>query len=336
MPQALADSTSIAAKYTTLIQSLCDIAESYYYLGRLDDALSLLNAGLQIGQQRELQAGDHALLLLQRGKLGATAIFLATGDLDMTLADLTRAQQIAEEIHDRRLLGSALNLIGQAHYFDILSSGGQDWDAPRTYFQAALAEQEAIGDSAGACDSIFQLGLLHERKGAYDLAAEHYRRVLDLTAQHDHKRERSYAARHLGFIHHRQGDLEQARRWFEESLALREQIGLKLYIPFAQIALGDVLLDQGDSAGAMARYQSAHQLAGEMGLKAGLLSALLSLGYAHTEQRALPQALECFEQARSIAETIGFERGIAAAAAAIEELSKQQATESVGGDDLDD
>src|SRR5262249_1473762 len=158
-------------------------------------------------------------------------IFLTKGDLDSTLADLARAQQIAEDIHDRRLLGSALNLIGQAHYFNILNSGGQNWEVLQPYFQQALALQEESGDTAGACDSIFQLGLLHERKAEYDLAAEHYRRVLDLADQHGHKRERSYAARHLGFILQRQGDLEQAWRYFEESLALREQIGLKLYIP---------------------------------------------------------------------------------------------------------
>jgi tetratricopeptide (TPR) repeat protein len=334
MPQALADSASIATQYTTLVRSLCDIAESYYYLGRLDDALALLDTGAQIAKQKEMLSSDRAQLLLQRGKLRATAIFLASGDFDATLADLTQAQQIAEDTGDRRLLGSALNLIGQAHYFHVLNSGGRDWDAPRTYFQQALAQQEASGDTAGACDSIFQLGLLHERKAEYDLAAEHYRRVLALTAQHGHKRERSYAARHLGFIYHRQGDLEQARHLFEESLALRDQIGLKLYIPFAQIALGDVLLDQGDGAGALDRYQNAYNIAEEMGLKAGLIFALLSMGYAHKEQQSLAQALGHFERALTVAETIGFERGIAAAAAEIEAISKRQADESTPGDEF--
>src|SRR5262245_59563885 len=142
MSQALADSASIAAKYSMLIQSLCDIAESYYYLGRLDDALALLDTGIQVIEQREVPPGDQASLLIQRGKLRVTAIFLANGDLDSALADLARAQQIAEEIADRRLLGSALNLIGQAHYFDMLNSGGQNWEVLQPYFQQALAQQE--------------------------------------------------------------------------------------------------------------------------------------------------------------------------------------------------
>jgi tetratricopeptide (TPR) repeat protein len=334
MSQPLVDSASIAAQYSTLTRSLCDIAESYYYLGRLDDALRLLDAGIQVITQPEVLPGDRALLLLQRGKLRATTIFLANGDVNATLADLAHAQSFAAGINDRRLLGQVLNLIGQTYYFDILNNGGQDWSTPQTYFEKALEQQEAIGDSAGACDSIFQLGLLHERKAEHDQAAEHYRRVLDLTAQHNHKRERSYAARHLGFIYHRQGDLEQARRLFEESLALREQIGLKLYIPFAQIALGDVLLDQGDSAGAIDRYWRAYKLAEEMGLKAGLISALLSLGYAHKEQQSLQQALDCFEHARAVAQTIDFKRGIVAAATEIEAISKQL-NESANGDDID-
>ena len=81
--QPLTDPASIATQYTTLARSICDIAESYYYLGRLDDALTLLNAGSEIVAQREVLPSDRASLLLQHGKLRATTIFLANGDVDL-------------------------------------------------------------------------------------------------------------------------------------------------------------------------------------------------------------------------------------------------------------
>jgi len=36
--------TSIAQEYTTLIQNICVLSESYYYLGRLDDAVKVFEA----------------------------------------------------------------------------------------------------------------------------------------------------------------------------------------------------------------------------------------------------------------------------------------------------
>src|SRR5262245_66374863 len=105
MRQPTADSEFIAAQYTALLQSHCAIAESYYYLGRLDDALKLLDAGLQIIAQHEVLPSDRAVLLLQRGKLKVTTIYLATGEVEATLATQSQPRRIAESSHGRRQIG---------------------------------------------------------------------------------------------------------------------------------------------------------------------------------------------------------------------------------------
>jgi tetratricopeptide (TPR) repeat protein len=313
----------LAQYYATLIQTITDCAEIYYYLGRLDDALKVLNAGMQLLDQREMQPRDQARLLLELGKIQVTMIFLADGDFDTSMVTLARARQIAESTQDRQQLGLALNLIGQAHYFNNLNSGSADFDTPRDYFQPALEHSQAAGDTQAASDSLFHIGLMHERQQQYDSAIGYYQRVIELADQHDYKREKSYAVRHLGAIYLGRGELDRALRYFEESLALREAIGLKIYLPFAHIAVGDVLFDQQQIAAALVQYQKAYALSDEMKLNAGLIASLLSLGYAHKEQQHLPQAQECFEKAHAIAESIGFQRGMAAAAAELAELAKQ-------------
>lgn len=326
MTQVVDNTVSIAEQYGRLIDSICSIAESYYYLGRLDDALQLLDAGVRVLDLREVDRRGQITLLLQLGKIQVTTIFLSNGDFDSAMATLSRARQLAETTHDQRQLGVALNLIGQAHYFRSLNSGDQDWDTPQAYFQQALDHSQAAGDTRGASESLFQLGLMHERKGQDDTASAYYQQVIELADQHDYKREKSYATRHLAGIFHGRGELDQALRLFQESLALREAIGLKLYLPFAYISVGDVLYDQAHIAEAHARYQTAYRLSEEMGLQSGLLAASLSMGYAHKEQQALPQALAHFERARALAQALGFQRGLAAAEAEIAELTKRDDT----------
>jgi tetratricopeptide (TPR) repeat protein len=314
---------AIAEQYGVLIDTLCSIAEAYYYCGRLDDALQLLDAGAQILDLKEVGQHSQISLLLQLGKLRVTKVFLSNGDFDSAMAALSRARHLAETTQNRRQLGVALNLIGQAHHFRSLNNGDQDWDTPQAYFQQALEHSQAAGDMRGTSESLFQLGLMHERKQQHDSASAYYQQVIELANQYDYKQEKSFATRHLAGIFQGRGELDQALRLFEESLALREEIGLKLYLPFASISVGDVLYDQGHIAEALARYQAAFELAEEMELQAGLIAASLSMGYAHKEQQDSPQALACFERARDLARAIGLQRGIAAAEAEIAELTKR-------------
>jgi tetratricopeptide (TPR) repeat protein len=315
---------SIAEQYVTLIDAICSIAEAYYYRGRLDDALQLLEAGVRILDLKEVEQASQIRLLLQLGKLRVTAIFLSNADFDPAMAALSRARQLAEATHDRRQLGVALNLIGQAHHFRSLNNGDQDWDTPQGYFQQALEHGQAAGDTRGMSEALFQRGLMHERKGQHDSASAYYQQAIELADQHDYKQEKSFATRHLAGIFHSRGDLDQALRLFEESLALREAIGLKLYLPFAYISVGDVLFDQGHVSEALGRYQTAYKLSEEMGLQAGLIAASLSMGYAHKEQQDAPQALAHFERARQLAQSIGFQRGLSAAEAEIADLKERE------------
>jgi tetratricopeptide (TPR) repeat protein len=322
MPNTRSGPASIAAQYSVLLQTVCDISETYYYLGRLDDALHLLDAGMRLLDQQEVEPSDRVKLLLQLGKIQVTTIFLANGDFDAAMVTLSRAKVIAESIADRQQLGVALNFIGQAHYFKALNSGDGDFETPRVFFQQALDLSQAAGDLRNVSDSLFQVGITYERQEQYDTASAYYRQAIELADQHGYKREKSYAARHLAIIYQARGELDQALRYFQESLALREEIGLKIYLPFAHIAVGDVLYDTNDSVAALAHYQAAHDLSAEMGLKSGLIASLLSMGYAHQDHRELPKARECFEQAHTLAQSIGFQRGMAMAAAELEAINK--------------
>ena len=60
---------AIPDHYTALIQSLCDIVESYYWLGRVEDAVRILQIGMQVVDESEVRQQDCVKLLLQYGKM---------------------------------------------------------------------------------------------------------------------------------------------------------------------------------------------------------------------------------------------------------------------------
>jgi len=49
---------SISEHFVALIQPLCDIAESYYWLGRVEDAVKILELGMQLVDKSEVRRQD--------------------------------------------------------------------------------------------------------------------------------------------------------------------------------------------------------------------------------------------------------------------------------------
>lgn len=144
-------------------------------------------------------------------------------------------------------------------------------------FQANLVRREALGDTRGAAESLFHIGLMHERLREGDHATAAYERAYALATERGHKQELSYAARHLGFACFVRGDLDAALRYFEESLALRQEVSYMLYLPPAHVAVGDLLLARGDTDGASRHFEQAHALAEGMQTPMAVVFSLLAL-----------------------------------------------------------
>jgi len=69
--------------YTTAIDALCEIAHSYFFLGRLDDAQHLLRTSLQMIEASEVVPQDHLKLLLLYGKVLTVDHLIHRGDTDL-------------------------------------------------------------------------------------------------------------------------------------------------------------------------------------------------------------------------------------------------------------
>ncbi|MEW6736804.1 MAG: tetratricopeptide repeat protein [Acidobacteriota bacterium] len=235
-------------RYKTLINEILQISQAYYYQGRLDDALRLLDNSNEMLDQEEVTCEDWTRVLIQRAKITSFKGSLS-GNKDyhnLSLTLLAEAKRRAEDSHDKQLLADTLDLIGFILYIKDFSQA--DTETLLGYYQKALAIRKEIDDQRGISDSLFHIGLVYENranasKDDKQKAFEYYQQALAIAKQGDYKLEKSYAFRHLGYFYQENGELDKALSYYQQSLSLREEIGFKPYLSPAHLLIGDFYFD---------------------------------------------------------------------------------------------
>ncbi len=320
MMQSTNSSHSISDHFTSVIYSLCEIAELYYYLAKLDEAVSILKTGLQLTSVKEVHLRDRVKITLQYGKVLIANFFITNKDFDLALAMSLEAKQLAEAAHYEKGIADALSLVGQAHYYKKLNSDVGDYEEALTHFQQALAIREKLHDTRGISEALFYSGLIYEQLSLPEKAHASYTEALQFADLYNHKLEKSYALRHLAGMAEGKGDLDAALNYALTSLALREEIGFRVFLPYSHVLVGDIYLAREDSENAFINYQNAQGLAEEMGMKTALILSLLAIGNAQLVQGDKAQARENFQQAHTHAQELGITYALEEAAKKLDAL----------------
>jgi tetratricopeptide (TPR) repeat protein len=304
---------SLSQTYKELIESVCQIAERYYYQGRFDNALDLLGAGLQMAQQKEVDTEVQANVLTKQGRLLAHRSFATNSGYEDALSTLRRAEKIAQSINSKEVLAEALNFIGLAHYARKFNTGKGDYDEALDYFQKALTLREESQNKRGIAETCIYRGIIHERKGEGQKALDDYQKALRIAEKNGYRLEQSYALRHMAFMHQAQGDLDGALTYFKESLTLREAIGFKVNLPFSLLSVGHVYYEKGNLEEALPYLQKAQALAEELNASRVIVLTLLFIGDTYKAQNDMETALENYQRAHKTATDIDYDRGVSSA-----------------------
>jgi tetratricopeptide (TPR) repeat protein len=195
-------------------------------------------------------SGSTAGALLAAGNEALLEAAFRTGDY-------LPAHQMLEAARERACLdgnrvdeATALTRLGMLAHFAAL--GGDltraDWATEERLFAAALAIQREVGDPAGAAESLFGLGLVHQvLRGDWQTAMPFYREALALAERHADEMVRSEVHRHIGFYHvFVAGDAEQGLRHLRMSQVLRERYGDPRRVATGTLALGEAELVAGN------------------------------------------------------------------------------------------
>jgi tetratricopeptide (TPR) repeat protein len=281
----------LSRHYTTAIDALGEIARSYFFLGRLGDALHVLGTSLHLIEVGEVAQKDRLKLLLLYGKVLTVDHLLHRGDTDLMFSTILQAQQIAESAQDQQGEASALSLLGQAHCnattIAIVKSGampfgtqGQGkYETALAYQQQALFLQEALHDTRGISESHFGIGLVYQFWQQHELAREHFTRAIQVAEASGYVLEQAEPNRHLTVDALFKGDLETALTHALRALSFREAGGFRPYQPFDHLTLRDIYQKIGDTAKAQFHMQQASTIASEMGLSTLVSSVINSTNH---------------------------------------------------------
>jgi tetratricopeptide (TPR) repeat protein len=195
-------------------------------------------------------SGSSARVIAQEGEDALFEAAFRTGDFDAASRRLQEAQEAAQSSGDTRTEAFVIDRLGMvAHYRNImrLIDGVHiveaDMAAEEALFRRALEMREALGDVAGAAQSLFGVGLVHQvLRGDWPTAMGYYTQAFSLAGEAGTALDlysRSEIHRHLGFYFMVQEvDLEKAIDHLSTSLELREGLGDERLLPSALVALG--------------------------------------------------------------------------------------------------
>jgi tetratricopeptide (TPR) repeat protein len=318
---------ALSKQLGTFLLHLEKIAQSYYVLGNLDQALQLFQIGMQVIHIPEVTQRDQARFLLNYGNTLTIKTLFENAPVEKALSLLENAHQLAVTLADEQLIADTLDGIGYAHYISASSKRDGDPHMFLAYFQEALERRKALHDDRGISESLFHLGLTNDVLGQKEAARSFYTQALQIAQQQNYPLEASYVLRHIGFHEQMQGNLSQAQQYFTESLHLRTQIDMHPLLPFSYVALSDVYLAQGNMKLASFTCQKALDLARKMDIKRVLIFSLFNSGCICQEKHEEEQARDYFEQAYNMAKSIDLDYAIQFASSALQSLSTNPKTE---------
>ena len=300
-------------------------AEVQHFRGELGEARATLDLADSAARRHCDTAALARVWIARAGVWLSQTTATNTGYAEADSAAI-HALGLAERSGNSSLVADATDLLGRTLYARAINLDQGDYDRPLAHFRRALDLRKAAGNTRGIVESMFRVGLIHERKDESERAIAIYEAAMRLAGD-AYPLERSNLARHLAYQRQGQGDLDRAVELFDLSLALREEAGYVLTRPSALTSLGDAYRRRGDYVRALEYGSRALAEAERLAASRFVVGALISLGQTHGAMGDRAAALERLGQAESLAARIGYVSGVARAGAEREKLDSLRTTE---------
>lgn len=222
-------------------------------MGRYDEGVDALEAGLIIDEQKDDEVAGQLLLQTARAET-------LLGVHDSALEHALAAERIFTYRDDPRGLASALRIIGDAH-----RDAGRPEEAAQALRRGlALAERVGSAEEIGAC--LINLGLAEMERGELAEAIACDRRAIEEFERIGHGTGRAAGYANLAEKLALQEDYDEALEQCAKALELSRAIGNSVTVADALRTASRIRLEQGEFADAAAQAEEAAKLFGEMGI----------------------------------------------------------------------
>ena len=267
-------------------------------LGRLDEALSLLEAARDLVEGDSFTDVDRANVLFHIGqaRYRLSSIATATAIFTEALELMRHAGAIDDRLRCRILRWRSRCYRRQS-----------DWEAARADVEAALELSERLGDGEALAHGYFQASIIAERKGQWVLARSYAERAKALYEEQEDRLNVGRLLNNLGGLAFLLGDGERAAELLKDAFTFALEAGsnpdaAQAVSSLAQVNLrtGRPELAEGQARQALSLLDGRVDFLDEQGNAQLVLGrALLEQGKLDESEQALAAAEDAFEQLSS-------------------------------------
>jgi len=166
----------------------------------------------------------------------------------------------------------------------------------QSYERALVAFQER-GDEKEAANVLGQLGILHYRRGEWDLAIEYYEKDIEIFEALGDQHGLGATYNNLGLVYARKGEWDLAIEYYEKSVKIKEALGDRHGLAQTYNNLGLVYADKGEWGLAIEYYEKDMEISEALGDRHGIGITLSNIGKGYLDRSDLVEAKENLEEA---------------------------------------
>ncbi len=259
--------------------------------GRWDEALGIINDGLQLAGEDQQKAGEW------KARMGE--VYQKKGDYDRAATYLFEAANLGKALNADRLLADAHGHLGRNYW-----STGR-YDKALECFDEAVEANRRLNDRRGIALSQYYAGVVYRDRNEYDRAMQLYNDSLRTFEEIGDRRYATYPLYDIGIIHQYQGRLAEAREYFEKTEKLYAEIGYRSGSSATLLNLGVIEMRRGEYDKALEYFAHALSVAEEIGESMAVGYTLFSIGTAYYHLHRYDETLKHFQQAFTIMRKIG-------------------------------
>lgn len=259
------------------VDVLLDTARAYALRARWDDAERLIERALPLAAEAQDPRRETRLKIQLARVLSSRATYKDL-PLERALSLSEETVAVSRALKDPELLGDALHGWAVCRYDNQFRVPKPDYAPIRQALSEALALRE---DPSRVAETLFYLGLVHERLDENPQAKATYERALDVVTPVGDKVIMAYLYRHLADFQKPERGLAGVLEYHRRCLRLREEAGFATGIIFASVAVGETLLEMKQPDQALPHYERALAVAQETDVARGAAYAHLGLAAVH-------------------------------------------------------
>jgi len=178
-------------------------------------------------------------------------------------------------------------------------------------YERALAEFQERGDEKDAAKASGQLGILHYRRGEWDLAIEYYKKDMEISEDLGDQHGLAQTYNNLGSVYADKGEWDLAIEYCEKSMEISEDLGDQHGLAQTYNNLGSVYADKGEWDLAIEYCEKSMEIYEALRDQHGLAQTYGNLGLTYTRKGEWDLAIEYYDNSMTIFETLGDQHGLA-------------------------